>query len=191
MECSVKEFMNILEVFTYNQHFVAMMNIINAARLNPPESGHKHHIIPRCWFKMMKLPIDNSKTNLILLSYEDHIKVHKLAILCANSLTMKSKLACAYHRLTQGEVVDNNLWKGKGNPFYGKHHTEEARKKMINSHYDCSGINNPFYGKQHSEETCKKLSESHKGKEPWNKGKSSSFKGKHWKLINGKRMWYE
>lgn len=32
---------NILEVFEYNQHFVAMMNIINAARLNPPESCQK------------------------------------------------------------------------------------------------------------------------------------------------------
>lgn len=59
--------MNILDVFTYNQYFVAMMNIINAARLNPPESGHKHHIIPRCWFKMMKLQVDNSKTNLVML----------------------------------------------------------------------------------------------------------------------------
>lgn len=40
---------NILEVFEYNQHFVAMMNVINSARLNPPNKGHKHHIIPKCW----------------------------------------------------------------------------------------------------------------------------------------------
>lgn len=33
---------NVCEVFEYNQHFVAMMNVINAARLNPPESGHNH-----------------------------------------------------------------------------------------------------------------------------------------------------
>lgn len=37
------------KVFEYNQHFVAMMNIINAARLNTPKEGHKHHIIPKCW----------------------------------------------------------------------------------------------------------------------------------------------
>ena len=67
----------ITQVFEYNQHFVAMMNIINAARLNPPSKGHKHHIIPRCWFKMNNLPVDNSKDNLVLLSYEDHVKAHK------------------------------------------------------------------------------------------------------------------
>jgi hypothetical protein len=33
---------------------------------------------------------------------------------------------------------------------------------------DKSGINNPFYGKTHSEETKKKLSESRKGKKPTN-----------------------
>ena len=33
---------------------------------------------------------------------------------------------------------------------------------------DKSGINNPFFGKQHSEETKKKLSESRKGKKPTN-----------------------
>ena len=29
----------ITQVFEYNQHFVAMMNIINAAKLNPPKEG--------------------------------------------------------------------------------------------------------------------------------------------------------
>lgn len=42
---------DILEVFEYNQHFVAMMNIINSARLCNNKVGHKHHIIPRSWFK--------------------------------------------------------------------------------------------------------------------------------------------
>jgi hypothetical protein len=33
---------------------------------------------------------------------------------------------------------------------------------------DKSGINNPFFGKQHSEETKKKMSEKRKGKKPTN-----------------------
>lgn len=50
---------------------------------------------------------------------------------------------------------------------YDKHCTEEWRRKI-------------------SEETKKKLSEALKGK----KGKPSPIKGKHWKLIEGKRVWY-
>ena len=50
-----------LNVFEYNQHFVAMMNIINQSRLNVPEIGEVHHIIPKCWFIENKLEIDNSE----------------------------------------------------------------------------------------------------------------------------------
>lgn len=154
----------VLKCFTYNQHFVAMMNIINSSRLNPPESGHKHHIIPKCWFRMNNLPIDNSKDNLVLLSYEDHVKVHKLAILCADTKEMASKMGYAVHRLLKGQ-------------FKGIHHTEETKQKMSESHKGRTfsdesrikmseanrGKNNPMYGKQHTEETRRKISESKKG----------------------------
>lgn len=45
-------------VFEYNQHFVAMMNIINAAKLNPPTKGHKH---TPSYFKGMKWKVVNNK----------------------------------------------------------------------------------------------------------------------------------
>lgn len=109
--------LNVLQqVFVYNQHFVAMMNIINSSRLNPPESGHKHHIIPKCWFRMNNLPIDNSKDNFVLLSYEDHVKVHKLSMLCAATPELKSKMGFAVKCLLKGN-------------FSGMHHTIETRRK--------------------------------------------------------------
>lgn len=65
--------------------------------------------------------------------------------------------------------------KGEGNPFYGRHHTEETLEKLKN--------------RKISDETRKKLSEARKGKESWFKGKhlseemktrlSEMFKGKH------------
>lgn len=91
MELNCKK---LLEVFEYNQHFVAMMNIINKARLNKLNKGQRHHIIPRCWFKYNKLPVDNSKDNLVMLSVEEHAKVHKLAYLCSTN-EIKKSLACA------------------------------------------------------------------------------------------------
>ena len=161
------------QVFEYNQHFVAMMNVINAARLNPPKEGHKHHIIPRCWFKMNNLPIDDSNNNLVLLSYEDHVKVHKLSYLCAGNREFKAKMAYAYHRLTKGQIVENGCFNGTNNPVYGKHfkRTIETCNKMSEA---MKGDKNPFYGKHHSEEARRKVSEANKGKTSPMKGRTLS-----------------
>ena len=86
------------KVFNYNQHFVAMMNIINAARLNSPENGHKHHIIPQCYYKMNNMTVDNSESNLVLLSPLDHQKIHKLAVLCVKDPILKSKM-CSHDNI--------------------------------------------------------------------------------------------
>lgn len=48
-------------------------------------------------------------------------------------------------KLTQDQInwmKDN--FKGKGNPFYGKKHTEETKRKMSRNHKDFKGDNNPF-----------------------------------------------
>lgn len=166
--------MDLSNVFEYNQHFVAMMNIINLARLNPPESGHNHHIIPRCWFKLHNLPVDNSKDNLVLLTYEDHIKVHKLAYLCAMTSKFKGKMAYAYHRLTQGEVVENEAFAGEQNSNYGKHHKHsEATKTLISQKIRNHIATHPEYiegcrarstGRKFSEESKLKKSNSLKGR---------------------------
>lgn len=46
--------------------------------------------------------------------------------------------------------------KGKNNPFYGRHHTEET-KEVLRSKCANFGEKNGFYGKHHTEETLKKL----------------------------------
>ena len=144
---------DILKVFEYNQHFVVMMNIINMARLNPPESGHKHHIIPKCWFTKNNLPIDNSDDNLVLLTKEHHMQVHKLAAMCIIGSDMRSAMGFAVHMLNGS--------------FIGMHHSEESRRKMSESRKGKVPWNK---GKTLSEETRIKLSESNKDKVPWNKG---------------------
>lgn len=55
---------------------------------------------------------------------------------------------------------------GEKNPMYGKHHTTETRNKMSEK----------MTGKPLSDEHKRKISEARKGK--------------HWKLVNGKRVWY-
>ena len=134
----------IKKVFDYNQHFVAMMNVINAARLNPPERGHKHHIIPKCYYRMHNVEVDNSESNLVLLSATDHQLVHKLAVLCVKDPILRSKMGFAVHIL--------------GGSMTGMHHTEHAKellRKAAMGNKNCLG---------------KKLSEAHKGQIAWNKG---------------------
>lgn len=48
---------------------------------------------------------------------------------------------------------------GADNQFFGKHHTEETRKKMRERHPDMSGSKNPFYNKRHSDESIMLFSE--------------------------------
>ena len=51
--------------------------------------------------------------------------------------------------------------KGENNNMYGRHHSEETRKKMSEA---LKGENHPLYGKHRSEETRKKISEALKGR---------------------------
>ena len=181
--------MNILDVFEYNQHFVAMMNVINAARFNPPESGDKHHIIPRCWFKMNNLPIDNSDENLVLLSKEQHCKVHKLMSLCAKNEQLKRNMVLAAQfmglpaaalKYTHSEETRRKISESKK----GHTVTVETLRKMSEA---LSGNKNPMYRKKHSEISRIKMSEAKKKLSETNKGKR---KGMTWKLVDGHRVWY-
>lgn len=87
--------------------------------------------------------------------------------------------------------------KGRPGPNRGKHMSEEQKKKISDAN---KGNKNPFYGKHHSDETKRKISEACKGEIGAWKGKcfseehkrnlSEAHKGKHWKLVDGKRVWY-
>ena len=70
------------------------------------------------------------------------------------------------------EICKKNLEVHKG-----LKHSEETRKKMSESRK----------GKSKSEEHKRRISEAMKGK---NKGKTSPNKGRHWKLVDGKRVYY-
>ena len=166
----------IMKCFKYNQHFVAMINIINAAKLNPPTVGDRHHIIPKCWFKLNNLQVDNSSNNVVLLSHEDHKKVHQLAYRCAIDDVMHNKLRTA-----------SNFQFGLY-PALGCKVTEETRRKISAANKG----RQTALGRKLSNETKRKMSESKKGKHMSDEAKrkiAEAFKGKHWKQVNGRRMW--
>lgn len=162
-----------LKCFEYNQHFVAMMNVINKARLFPPKKGHKHHIIPKCWFKLNGLEVDNSEKNLVLLSKEDHAKVHKLAKLCVKDTKMICRMAYASHLLGMpdngGYTISEETKKKIGEAQIGKKLSEETKIKMSVSRKGKKPKNFETLakinkGKKRTKESCEKMSNSHKGK---------------------------
>jgi hypothetical protein len=73
--------------------------------------------------------------------------------------------------------------KGENHPNYGKHRSEETKKKLSEAQ---KGEKNSFYGKHHSEETKKKLSEANKGENNPNYGKHPSEETKK-KISEGKK----
>ena len=85
---------------------------------------------------------------------------------------------------------------GELNSFYGKHHSEETKRKISDSKKGkCLGKDNPFYGKHHTEESIEKISKAKKGRQVnketkkkisiANKGENNYWYGKG-ELIKGK-----
>lgn len=62
---------------------------------------------------------------------------------------------------------------GEKHWMYGKHHTDETKMKMSENHKGIPG----FWTGKHLTEECKRK-------------KSLSMTGKHWKLVDGVRVWY-
>lgn len=174
------------DMFEFNQHFCMMLNIINAARLNPPAYGEQHHIIPRSYFKANGLEIDNSERNLVLLTREDHRKVHILAAKCA-----QKPYVAAMNRARAWMSADRPDFTGENNPFYGKTFTEEQKRRRLETYkkHVADGTIHAWNKGKHgiySDETRRKLSEAMKRR---NTGKklSEEARRKISEALKGKR----
>lgn len=98
-----------------------------------------------------------------------------------NELTLDGKFAHTKEDLIRMNMYYNRpcdelifLTKGEHTTLHrkGSHHSEETKQKMAESR-KCE--KNPFYGKTHSDK--------------FRKNQSKLFKGRTWKVINGKRVW--
>jgi hypothetical protein len=126
---------------------------------------------------------------LIFLTHAEHCRLHGA---CMSDET-KQKMSDAAKGKHHSEETRRQI----AEAHKGKHHTAETKCKL-------SDANKGRKLRPFTAEHRRKMSEAHKGKEPWNKGKHHSYeyrkkmsaaqkgkrKGMHWKLIDGKRVWY-
>lgn len=89
----------------------------------------------------------------------------------------KKKISEALKGKNKGKVLSEESKKKISGTLKGRTVSEETRKKMSEVR---KGKPSPNKGKKMSEDQKKKMSEAHKG----------ILKGKHWKLVDEKRVWY-
>lgn len=176
------------ELYTANEHYPK--KVVKGRNL--------HHKFLRSFSKAEGTEIDNDNDNLVSLGLGDHFLAHWLLWKCSNTgwkrytsrachfMFKKSLKFLNYEAASiiakewneiEADVKHSKETKRKISVYRkGKKHSEETRRKI-------SEAKKGKKRKLHSEETRRKMSEAHKGK-------SSLNKGRHWKLVNGKRVWY-
>lgn len=148
---------------------------ILSSRPNKAFAGSEmHHIVPRCSGGT------EDKTNKIYLTPDEHFTAHKLL---ADENPDDYKLFYALFRMCDGRrnvtpedyakirlkmsEIYSDKFKGSGNPFYGKQHSQDTKHKLSDYAKERFKVeDNPFLGKKHSKESKQKMSESHK-KQIW------------------------
>ena len=108
--------------------------------------------IPREELKALGMYYNRPAEELIFIKLSEHSSLHN-----------KGKPKTEEHKNKISETLKGKL-DGENNPMYGKHHSEESKKK----------IGEKSKGRYPSAETRKKMSEAHKGKPGPNKGKKHS-----------------
>ena len=189
LECPA-EMLNVWE-----RDMIALYDCISPNGYNLTEGGEGHH-----HSEETKIKISNVQKG-IPLSEE-----HKRKL----SESMKGKHHFEETKIKISETLKGRIPWNKGvhleSPMKGKHHSEETRLKMSESQKGRHvseetrlKMSNAQKGKKHqplSAEHKRKISESMKGKkhqprsEEHKRKLSESLKGRHWKIENGKRIWY-
>ena len=93
---------------------------------------NSHHIVPKSWFKINKLPIDNSLSNLVNLVYREHVLAHYYLCLCTTGdLLFANELAliCLVSR-KKLNIVDKQLVAQL--PLYNNIYEDYRQKKQSN-----------------------------------------------------------
>lgn len=155
-----------------NPNYDKMINILNNPNPLNEEYTEMHHIIPRFFYKLKNMNIDNSDNNLVQMSIKNHFLVHYYGAKCAND-KYRSRLWFSvirtlgnFKKIGWEEQIDNiadKILESKieANKEHSSIMTEEVKKYLSELN---TGTRHPQYGKPKSEHTKRLISMSEKGK---------------------------
>lgn len=99
--------------FIDNEYLQKYCQVIERNRRTPVRARvtHKHHIVPKCWFKLTNSEINNELNNLVNLPYREHFLAHYYLCLCTEDpFKYANQLALmCLQSLKNKNVVDKQL----------------------------------------------------------------------------------
>lgn len=153
----IKQALLATEQFLDNEYLDRYVKLIQNNLRTKKETAktQQHHILPKCYFKLMNKPCDNTRKNLVHLLYTDHVKAHHYLSMClldktlagANANVVKFVLKQHY---TQADVLLEDIL------------TVEQLQKNYELRQEWNILIHT--GKKASEETKRKQSAANKGK---------------------------
>lgn len=144
-------------VFEDNEYLDKYVSLIlaNESTVRERFKTQKHHIIPKHVYKYLKIAEDNSSSNIVNLTYNNHVMAHFYLFQCSSNNYIKRGNFAALEYIVHNRYVPKSevdilielpeyqsmyeeyikllseslkvTQVGEKNPFYGKHHTTETR----------------------------------------------------------------
>lgn len=135
------------DLFVHNEYFDRYVELCSRNKLTEKKKfkTQTHHIIPKSYFKLKSISIDNSNENLVELSHKDHAIAHYLLCKC---------------------VTENFIYQNEYALLFMLNRHKIKLDCVDDSVFDelASEYNNVY------EDFCKRQSKNKLGNIPWNKG---------------------
>ena len=143
---------------------------IGMTSLNPKKRwdyGWGYQRNPKMWKDIQNSDWNKDWQHNILGKFEDKqeaLNVEEMFIWLFDSINKGYNISSygggSYKQTEEHKKKISESLTGEKNPNFGKHFSEETRKRMSDNHADLSGENHPMFGKHHTEETKSKMSKS-------------------------------
>ena len=136
----IYETLRTTKYFVDNEYLKKYSQVIerNTRTKMMPRFTHKHHIVPKCWYKLMRLEIDNSFTNLVNLSQREHFLAHYYLCLCTDDpFKYANELALVCLKNTKHNIQEQELLQLL--PLYNNIYEDYSNK--LRSRYKLYGRN--------------------------------------------------